>query len=582
MKDLPHALALPAGYRLAEYEILRVLGVGGFGITYAARETTLGRVVAVKELLPESIATRVGGSTVTPMGPGKKDDWDWARERFYEEATTLAQFNHPSIVGIQRLVEANGTVYVVMDFIDGESFGQKLQACGKIASQTALLNIMEPLLGGVAEVHMHGLLHRDIKPDNIIIPPHGAPVLIDFGSARKTISQMTMTMTSIVSHGYSPIEQYQTKGRMGPWTDIYSLGAVMYRAITGEKPPTAADRALEDGYECLGPLSIPGYERKFLSAVDWALKSAPQDRPQSIESWRKAFIAEAVSESEPPPLPHTESVSQPQTIAVEKTPANLVGLSRFAKMAALFIVVSILLSVFGAYVSELLNSSKPAAPLIDRPLTATEFLVEASPVANPLEGVSSVSAMPRPPDKRAQALKLGQLPPRFLQEGGQPLDLDDAALEDFRRIPDWISPIPAKQLEKVMLQRAQKGDVEAQFWLGSFYRTGDDAIKQNSQLALRWLKEAASQGDPIACYDLATMHRNGDGTIKDPAAALMFLTAAAAEGYSPAMYGVAEMYAQGLGAPKDQVKALGWMIRAARADYQPAVDLLKEKGISID
>jgi TPR repeat protein len=179
-------------------------------------------------------------------------------------------------------------------------------------------------------------------------------------------------------------------------------------------------------------------------------------------------------------------------------------------------------------------------------------------------------------------LKLGQLPPRFLQEGGQPLDLDDAALEDFRRIPDWISPIPAKQLEKTMLQRAQKGDVEAQFWLGSFYRTGDDAIKKNSQFALRWLKEAAAQGDPIACYDLATMHRNGDGTAKDPSAALMFLTAAAAEGYLPAMYGVAEMYAQGLGAPQDQEKALGWMISAARAGYQPAVDLLKEKGISTD
>jgi len=582
MNDLPHALALPAGYRLSEYEILRVLGVGGFGITYAARETTLGRVVAVKELLPESIATRVGGSTVTPMGPGKKDDWDWARERFYEEATTLAQFSHPSIVGIQRLVEANGTVYVVMDYIEGESFGQKLQASGKIASQTALMDIMEPLLGGVAEVHSHGLLHRDIKPDNIIIPPRGPAVLIDFGSARKTISQKTMTMTSIVSHGYSPIEQYQTKGRMGPWTDIYSLGAVMYRAITGDKPPTAADRALEDGYECLGPLNIAGYDRKFLSAVDWALKPAPQDRPQSIEAWGKAFFAEAVTESEPPPLPLTESISQSQTIAVEQAPANLVGLSRFAKMAALFVVVSILLSVFGAYVSELLNSPKAAAPLVDRPLTATEFLVEASPVADPLEGVTSVSAIPRPPESRAQALKLGQLPPRFLQEGGQPLEWEDSAVEDFRRVPDWLSAIPAKQREKAMLQRAQKGDVEAQFWLGFSYRTGDDAIKQNSQFALRWLKEAASQGDPIACYDLATMHRNGDGTAKDPAAALLFLTAAAAEGYSPAMYGVAEMYAQGLGAPKDQEKALGWMIRAARADYQPAVDLLKERGISID
>lgn len=286
-----HALALPPGYRLEGLEFAGVIGQGGFGITYSAVEISVGRRVAVKELLPESIATRLGGSTVQPLGSGRKDDWEWARQRFLEEASILARFTHPAIVGVQRLIEANGTVYVVMDFIEGESLGQRWNRIGCEQSEKDLMELMGPLLDGIEEIHAQGLLHRDIKPDNVLVNHRGQSVLIDFGSAREAVGHRTVSMTSIVSHGYSPIEQYQTRGRMGPWTDIYALGAVMYRGITGEKPPMAADRILDDDYQSLITRGFEKFGVSVLGGIDWALRTRPEERPRTVKQWREVLTS---------------------------------------------------------------------------------------------------------------------------------------------------------------------------------------------------------------------------------------------------------------------------------------------------
>jgi len=279
-----HRLALKPGYQIEHFRIESVLGKGGFGITYVALDLQLGKRVAIKELLPDSIATRVDGSTVVPHSASLQENWEWARERFLDEARVLAGFSHPAIVGVHRLIEANGTVYMVMDFVDGESYEARLRRIGREPNETSLMGVIGPILQGLHEVHTQGLLHRDIKPENILINHRGQPVLIDFGSARLSVGA-TMTMTSIVTHGYSPIEQYQTKGKMGPWTDIYALGAVMCRAITGEKPPVASDRLMQDEFVWLRSRQVAGFSEHFLQTVDCSLRVRPEERPPTLASW---------------------------------------------------------------------------------------------------------------------------------------------------------------------------------------------------------------------------------------------------------------------------------------------------------
>jgi serine/threonine protein kinase len=299
-----HRLALPAGYRLENYEIQGVLGKGGFGITYVAYDWTLGRHMAIKELLPDTIATRLEGSTVVAMSTAHEEGWRWARERFIEEARILAGFRHPNIIAVHRLIEANGTVYLVMDHLSGGSYEARLREIGKEPDQESLMRVIGPILDGLKDVHAAGLLHRDIKPENILFDNRENPVLIDFGAARAAVGA-TMTMTSIVTHGYSPAEQYQTKGKMGPWTDIYAMAAVMCRAISGEKPPVASDRMMEDDFLWLSERRLPGFYPAFLKAVDWALQVRPEDRPKSIEE----LIFSLVDQKQPE---DTRPLNQPQ------------------------------------------------------------------------------------------------------------------------------------------------------------------------------------------------------------------------------------------------------------------------------
>ncbi|MEI9895860.1 MAG: protein kinase [Chthoniobacter sp.] len=288
-----HRLALPSGYRLENYLFTATLGKGGFGITYLARDLLLNRVAAVKELLPDSIATRADGATVEAQSPAQEADWIWARDSFLKEAQTVASFRHPNIVNVHRLIEANGTVYMVMDFLDGGSYEERLKRIEREPDENSLRAVIEPLLDGLAEVHKAGLLHRDIKPDNILFNHRGEPVLADFGAAREVVGR-SMALTSIVTMGYSPLEQYQSReGLQGAWTDIYALGAVMVRAITGKKPPAAPDRVGKDEYQRLGARPRPGFSAEFLKAVDLALRMKPEDRPQSVAAWRKTLLPPA-------------------------------------------------------------------------------------------------------------------------------------------------------------------------------------------------------------------------------------------------------------------------------------------------
>jgi serine/threonine protein kinase len=284
-KQNEHRGTLAAGTRLRNYELVSILGHGGFGITYYARDTTLGREVAVKEYLPTSLALREDGSMVVPRSTQLAEDFTWGRDRFLEEARILATLEGvPSIVRVYDFLEANGTAYMVMGLARGDTLDQRLKSVGKLPAAT-VERLLGRLLDGLEQVHKAGFLHRDVKPANIILDAEDRPTLIDFGASRAAMADRTAAMTAIFTPRYAAAEQL-TSDKQGPWTDIYGVSATAYHAITGHAPPSSLERALNDTYEPLTRLSPPGFPPGLLQGIDAGLAVRPKDRPQSIAAWR--------------------------------------------------------------------------------------------------------------------------------------------------------------------------------------------------------------------------------------------------------------------------------------------------------
>jgi len=298
------AQALPAGHSLLEYRIEKLLGVGGFGLTYLATDANLNLRVALKEYLPGDIAQRGADQTIRPRSDDSAETFGWGKQRFLDESRTLASFRHPNIVRVMRFFEANGSAYMVMEFVEGAALGEWIKTRRPITEASAAA-IAAPVLDGLEVVHKSGFLHRDIKPNNIYIREDGSPVLLDFGSARQRSSELT----AIVTPGYAPFEQYHTQGNQGPWSDLYALAGVLYWMITGNPPAEAASRVRED--KMPSALTVGDHSRfrpEFLTAIDWALQPFEDKRPQSVAEWR-ARLVPAKSGAEPkttrvqPPAP---------------------------------------------------------------------------------------------------------------------------------------------------------------------------------------------------------------------------------------------------------------------------------------
>ncbi|HSS83285.1 MAG TPA: serine/threonine-protein kinase, partial [Reyranella sp.] len=271
-------VALSAGRMIGRYEVVSVLGQGGFGITYRARDSQLGREVAIKEYLPLALAVRQHGTTVLPRSTGAAEDFTWGRERFVAEGRTLASLQDaPAIVRVFDFLEANGTAYIVMQLLHGETLEGRLKRTGPLKAAD-IDRILWPLLDGLEQVHNAGFLHRDIKPANILLDDTGNPTLIDFGASRAAIAGRSTALTAIFTPGYAAAEQ-MTSAKQGPWTDIYGLSATLYHAITGQTPPSAFDRMLDDAYQPLAQVNPPGFARGVLAGVDAGLAVAARDRP---------------------------------------------------------------------------------------------------------------------------------------------------------------------------------------------------------------------------------------------------------------------------------------------------------------
>jgi len=284
--------SLKTDHELHWYRIDRVLGQGGFGITYLAHDPNLDQLVAIKEYLPMELAVRDGDNSVYPASSANGDRYQWGLDRFISEARTLAKFKHPAIVRVLSVFEENNTAYMVMEYEEGESLQQVLDR-RKTLGEEELIPILAPLLDGLELIHESGFIHRDIKPANIYIREDQSPVLLDFGSARQALGEQTKSLTSIVSPGYAPFEQYYSKSdRQGPWTDIYSLAATMYRAISGVMPMDAIDRseailkAERDIFVSAGEIGQGRYSPEFMLALDHALNFSEKKRPQTVPEWR--------------------------------------------------------------------------------------------------------------------------------------------------------------------------------------------------------------------------------------------------------------------------------------------------------
>lgn len=379
--------ALPAGYRFNEFEIKEVIGGGGFGIVYRAWDHQLERTIAIKEYMPVSLAVRAADMSLELRGERFHKLFTAGRNSFIQEARLLARFNHPGLLHVLRFWEENGTAYMGTLYYSGMTLKEWQITSPDSIDESWIRRLLPPLFGAIDTIHAAGYLHRDISLDNIQIQENQLPVLLDFGSARKEIGNLSDETEIMLKPGFAPIEQYSEEGEIeqGPWTDIYALGAVLHNLITGHAPPVSVVRCIEDNYQPLVERKPEGYSLPLLHAIDCALAMKPADRPQSIDAFASLIDlpvsdVEALSTTIPvvaePVVPVEPMVAtpEPQVLAVNHaaaaveplTPRNVRRLSPGLVVAAAIAVLAVVVVVWKANrhseVPPVAASTAPAAP----------------------------------------------------------------------------------------------------------------------------------------------------------------------------------------------------------------------------
>jgi TPR repeat protein len=530
-----HLNALSPGFLLHWYEIKEVIGQGGFGITYLANDNNLAHEVAIKEYMPVDLAARAADGSVVAISPAHEERYRWGLERFIEEARTIGQFKHPNIVRARNVFEANNTAYMVMDYELGESL-QEILSRRKILDEEDIRMAVFPIIDGMKQVHAHGFIHRDIKPGNIFMRVDGEPVLLDFGSARQALENSRGNMTSLFSKGYAPIEQYNSRHEQGSWTDIYGLGATMYRAIAGVPPADAIDRSSamsitgRDTYVPATEIGTGRYSPALLEAIDCAMKFRRQDRPQTISEWQSILQGRA---TEAPPVPD-----------ITERPAGV---------------------------------SRPQSPEIPARTTATV------PMPKPARGAPRISpALASKLNLAEEGDPDAQAAVAFMYAKGVETDKDEAeALKWFRKAAEQDNlaaqynlgviyangrGVEANQAEalKWYLRAAEKGDTTAQATVADMYRNGTGTAP-DFKLAFDWNARAAKRGHRDSLFHLGEAYWNGRGVDRNPVEAFRWYKKAALKGHLGAQVNVAYMYGKGEGVDRNDVESLEWYRRAAES-----------------
>jgi serine/threonine protein kinase len=518
--------ALPIGTTIENYEITDVLGAGGFGITYKGHDNDLNCAVAIKEYLPTSLAIRrPDGTTVIAKSDVDTTNYEYGLKRFMDEARTLALFKEPNIVRVFRFFRANGTAYLVMEYEDGQALSVFLRMQSKPLSEDQIKAIIIPILDGLRAVHAQHYLHRDIKPGNIYLRKTGSPVLLDFGAARQALVGQSQSLTGVVTPGYGPFEQYNTRGKQGPWTDLYAIGATMYRCVTNKMPPDAPDRiaALQENEpDPILPAVEAGkgrYSEEFLRTIDWMLSPNLRKRPQSVKEALDSLVPDRSSDK--PQAIYNDNSEEPTRIS--GAPTRKVTFSiPFLKIA----VVAAVLLVSGFAV-------KHFWPIIQTNTSINSD--KKSVVASKTDDKSKTKPLIRNPPATTMLDKAKTL---FTKKDNK------AAVELLRKL-------------------AANGNAEAQMLLGNAYFRGT-GIDKNHEEALYWYRKAAKQGYAQAQTNLGVMHKFGWGTKKNTTKAVKWFHKAARHNNGQAQNYLGNMYFAGDGVGQDVSRAIVFYRRAAK------------------
>ena len=285
-----HANCLAIGTQVSDFEIIGLIGEGGFGIVYLARDTSLDRIVALKEFMPAAFAGRIDGVHVAVRAANHRATFDAGLKSFINESKMLAKFAHPALVEVFRFWEGNGTAYMAMRLYRGETLRQVLSKGGEDFTEDRIAQVMGPIFDALEMLHREQVFHRDIAPDNIILS-EGRSVLLDFGSARKIIGDATQALTTVLKPGYAPLEQYSDDGTMkqGAWTDVYALGGVLYHLATGKVPLQAVSRMMSDPLQAVNQLTGDKFSTTFSQAVSKAMMVHTDNRFQTVTEFREAL-----------------------------------------------------------------------------------------------------------------------------------------------------------------------------------------------------------------------------------------------------------------------------------------------------
>ena len=541
--------ALPAGTVIDTYQIEKILGVGGFGITYLVRELNLGKLYAIKELLPDGIAIRQGGeTTVMARSTSDQDNFDATRKYFISEAQVLAGMSHPAVVSVHRLMEANGTCYMVMDYVEGDTLGDHLKKRGGVLSGAdEFKQIFYPLMSGLEILHDQGIIHRDIKPGNIMVKPDGSPVLLDFGAATQVQSK-TMTITQMLSAGYSPFEQYTSRAKQGPYTDIYALGATMLKCITGEKPDDASDRVYGDAYQSLLETSkyVTTYGSSILSAVDASLQMDASQRPKNIAEWWAVMSGDGggstsggesddrsiASKSQPVKELSQQDAEAGQGLVREHEADSLARKLRAlkSKNKVTILVVGGIVSVVLILFRGMMIWNGGLRDNEDRSVTQEVNVVDVTEKKKPQK------------DTRLEALETAQ-------------DLFDAGLPFPSDFSDKVDQNDLKSL-------AEDGNAQAQYLWGVAHDSVMGILTDDRE-AVKWYRKAADQGYAIAQNHLGFLYETGRGVSKNEAEAAIWYGKAADQGFMVAQCNLGVVYEAGRGVSRDEREAVRWYRKSA-------------------